>query len=260
MVKSPTPYPDVNTLVIEVFDRARPILQDHFIGMYLDGSLAAGGFDEDSDIDFVVVTDTDITGDLFITLQAMHDQIAQLDSVWAIQLEGSYISLPAVRHYDPEHTLHPNIERGEGERLKMAVHDQTWDVHRSVLRDQGIVVEGPDPQTLIDPVTPAQLEQAMRLNLSGWATGFLAEPSRITHRGYQSFIVLSLCRILYTLQNGAVVPKPVAVDWARENLPQNWRPLIESAWEGRHLSSGAPLPDDLEGTLALIRYTLNREL
>lgn len=240
----------------EVYERARPILAEHFVGMYLDGSLAAGGFDEDSDIDFVVVTDIDIAGSLFERLKAMHEQIAQIDSPWAIQLEGSYISLPAVRRYDPEHTLHPNIERGEGEPLKMARHDQTWDVHRYVLRKCGITLAGPALHTLIDPLTPAHLEQAMRINLSGWAKGLLDDPSQMALRGYQSFIVLSLCRILYTLQNHDVVSKQAAAEWAKASLGEGWAPLIESALVGRHHSGGPPSPEDLSGTQAFIRYAL----
>lgn len=150
----PTPYPEVNRLLEEVLTGIQPILGKHLIGMYLDGSLAYGSFDQDSDIDFVVVTDQDITGDLFLALQAMHDRINALDSVWAIQLEGSYISRHAVRRYDPEHSLHPNLERGLGERLKMAVHDETWAVHRYLLRQSSIILLGPPPQSLIDRSSP----------------------------------------------------------------------------------------------------------
>lgn len=224
--------------------------------MYLDGSLANGGFDQDSDIDFDVVTDVDISGDLFYSLQAMHDRIAQMDSIWAIQLEGSYISLPAIRRYDPAHALHPNLERGEGERLKMAEHGQTWDVHRYVLRKCGITLAGPFPHTLIDPVLPAQLEQAMRINLSGWAAHLLDNPSAMQFRGYQSYIILSLCRILYTLQNDEVVSKARAADWAQETLGERWVPLIDRAWEGRHHGGENSSPEDVDGTLAFIRYAV----
>jgi len=62
------------------------ILGSHFIGMYLDGSLTSNDFDEDSDIDFVVITDEDISGDLFSELQEMHDRIATIDSPFAVQL------------------------------------------------------------------------------------------------------------------------------------------------------------------------------
>ena len=52
------------------------ILGSQFIGMYLHGSLANGGFDEHSDIDVIVVTASDISEEAFSALQEMHEQIA----------------------------------------------------------------------------------------------------------------------------------------------------------------------------------------
>src|SRR5574337_1049179 len=147
VVNRPTPYPEVNALLQELLESVQTILGNHFVGMYLDGSLASGDFDQDSDTDFVVVTDEEISGDLFSALQAMHDRIATIDSGWAIQLEGSYISRHALRRYDPAHALHPNIERGQGERLKMIHHGADWVIHRHVLRERGITLAGPAPQT-----------------------------------------------------------------------------------------------------------------
>src|SRR4030067_1755761 len=88
----PTPYSDVNQALNILLTDVKEILGNRFIGMYLDGSLANSDFDQDSDIDFVVVTENDISGDLFLALRAMHERIAATDSWWAIQLEGSYIS------------------------------------------------------------------------------------------------------------------------------------------------------------------------
>jgi hypothetical protein len=147
----PTPYPEANTILQELLESVMSILGSHFIGMYLDGSLMSGDFDQDSDIDFVVVTDDDISGDLFLALPAMHEHLATIDSPFAVQLEGSYISQHGLRRFDPEHALHPNIERGNGERLKMVYHDDWWIIHRYILRERGIAIRGPAPQTLIDP-------------------------------------------------------------------------------------------------------------
>jgi predicted nucleotidyltransferase len=170
VVGNPTPYPEVNNLLQKLLESVQTILGSHFIGMYLDGSLASGDFDQDSDIDFGVVTDEDISGNLFSAFQAMHARIATIDSWCAIQLEGSYISEHALRRFDPEHALHPNIERGSGERLKMVYHDEAWAIHRYGLRERGITVIGPSPQTLIDPVSPNDLRRAMLPLLHGWAT------------------------------------------------------------------------------------------
>lgn len=252
----PTPYPEVNSILQELIERVRNILGSHFIGMYLDGSLTSADFDEDSDIDFVVVTDEDISRDLFLALQGMHDRIATIDSPFAVQLEGSYISQHGLRRFDPEHALHPNIERGEGERLKMVYHDDWWIIHRYVLRERGITIAGPAPQTLIDPVLPNDLRRAMLSLLKGWAMQILDNPNLINSRGYQSYVVLSLCRILYTLQQGDVVSKPVAAQWAKETLDGQWVSLIDRAWIGRHYPQEKAEPEDIEGTLDLIRFIL----
>jgi hypothetical protein len=235
-------------------------LTSHFAGMYLDGSLASGDFDQDSDIDFVAVTDEDVSGDgdLFRALQAMHDRIAAMDSVWAIQLEGSYISRHALRRYDPAHALHPNIERGKGERLKTVEHDDWWTIHRFILRERGIPLVGPEPQTLIDPVLPDDLRQAVRGILRGWATHILNDPTRLASRGYQSYTVLSLCRILYTLQYGTVVSKRVAARWVQERVGEHWAPLIERAWVGRHNPQLPVESVDVNATLDFIHFTLDR--
>jgi predicted nucleotidyltransferase len=254
---SPTPYLEVNAILQELLESVKRILGSHFIGMYLEGSLASGDFDRDSDIDFVVVADDAISGDLFSALQAMHERIAAIDSWWAIQLEGSYISRQAIRCYDPEQALHPNIERGSGERLKMVYHNAAWAIHRYILRERGITMTGPSPHTLIDPVPPDDLRQAMLPLLQGWATQILNHPNEINSRGYQSYTVLSLCRILYTLQMGGVVSKPFAAQWAKDTLGEKWAALIDRAWVGRQNPQWSAETEDINGTLDLIRYALN---
>jgi hypothetical protein len=258
IVEDPTPYPEVNALVQELMTSVQTVLGNHFVGMYLEGSLASGDFDQESDVDFVVVTDLEITGDLFSALKAMHESIAAIDSSWAIQLEGSYLSQQALRRYDPTHALHPNIVRGRGECLKMIHHDEGWVIHRHVLRERGITLAGPDPETLVDPVSPTQLRQAMLSLLPGWAAQILHEPAQLRDRGYQIYIVLSLCRILYTLQHGTVVSKRVAAGWAPETPDARWVPLIERARAGRYNPGFEPSSDDVNETLAFIRYALER--
>lgn len=257
-VDHPTPYPAINSLLNDVLTGAQAVLADHFIGMYLDGSLASGDFDEDSDIDFVVVTDVDIAGDLFRALQAMHDRIAALDTPWAIQLEGSYVSLAGLRRHDPAHALHPNIERGTGERLKMTQHGAWWEFHRHILRDCGIVITGPAPQTLIDPVPTERLQDAALATLREGIAPIMENPAQISSRGYQSYIVLSVCRILYTLEHGGVATKPVAARWAQEALGVRWQPLIERAWVGRHHPGVQASADEIGTTLDFIRFALER--
>jgi hypothetical protein len=113
---------------------ARAILGHHFIGAYLFGSLATGDFDQASDIDVLVVTDDEISAGLFTALQAMHARIAVIDSPWGTQLEVSYIPRRAIRRYDPARALHPHLDRGRGESLRLLQHDSDWVIQRHTLR------------------------------------------------------------------------------------------------------------------------------
>jgi hypothetical protein len=238
----PTPYSDLNKLIYKLLQNVQTILGPHFVGMYLEGSLANDAFDQASDIDFIVVTDEDITEDLFLALQAMHDRIALLDARWGFELEGSYVGQQALRHrvHNPDanspqaHLQYPNIERGRGERLKMAYHDESWLVHRALLRERGITLAGPPPQTLVDPVSPTELRQAMLSVLSEWPAPLLQQPAKLGVWGLHTYVVVTLCRMLYTLHHGTVTSKAVAARWAQETLDSQWKPLIERAWAWRY--------------------------
>ncbi len=255
----PTPYPDVNAILADLLANVQEIFGDQFIGMYLDGSLTSGDFDQDSDIDFLAVTSGPISEADFLALQAMHQRFIEFDLPWGIQLEGSYMSQHALRRCDPADDYYPNMERGREERLKWVHHDQAWNIHRWVVRERGITLAGPAPQTLIDPVPPADLRQAMEPLMSGWLPQILADPARVNSRGYQSYVVLTLCRIFYTMQTSAVASKPTAVRWAKENLDGRWRPLIDQAWADRHRPDSDPNPKDLNETLEMIRFLLGRD-
>ena len=261
-MKSPseniTPFPEINAILQELLKDVQGILGSHFVGMYLEGSLANGDFDQDSDIDFIVVVDDEVSEDFFSALYAMHERFNLMDTQWSTNLEGSYISQYALRHHDPKHANHPNMERGFGERLKMVYHDETWVIHRYILRERGITITGTAPKILVDPISPNELRQAMLPTLHGWATQILNNPNEIIHRGYQSLTVLSLCRILYTLQFGDIVSKAKAATWAKETLDEKWNKLIDEAWIGRHNPQLLASTDDINQTLDLIRYALER--
>ncbi len=251
---TPTPHAQVNALIRQLQTAINTVQGKGLIGLYLDGSLALGDFDADSDIDFVAVLTEDIAGDStrFRQLQEMHDAIARLDTPWAIQVEGAYLSAQALRRHNPEPAWHPNIERGHGERLKMVARSASWDVHRWVLRKCGIVLTGPLPHELIDPVEPEQLRGAMQDGFA-WLRQLLRSPSQIALRGYQSYIVLTICRMRYTLAHGEIATKPNAARWAKKSLGEPWAGLIERAWLGRSQPGQPPDSGDLQLTLAMMR-------
>lgn len=231
-----------------------PVLGEEFVGLYIVGSLACGDYDlERSDVDFVCVTRTALPAEVLPKLEAMHAQITASKLKVALRLEGYYIPLVALRRYDPTQAWFPSLNVGG----HFGMDGQGIDgvIHRWILRERGIPLAGPDPRTLIDPVSPEELKQATWQTLLEWWAPQAQDPFRLKSREYQAYAVLTMCRARYTLRHGEIVSKPFAALWARNALGERWKPLIERAlcWkEGDGV-------DDLAETVELIRWTVRRE-
>ncbi len=95
---SPTPYRELNTVLQNLVDGVQEILSNNFIGAYLQGSFAVGDFDVHSDVDFIVVTKTELSDSQVGALQIMHERVYNFASPWAQHLEGSYFPKEILRH------------------------------------------------------------------------------------------------------------------------------------------------------------------
>lgn len=76
-------YLDVNALLQVLLSNIQTTLGDYFIRMYLHGSLAIGDFDpQRSDIDYLVVTSTDLPTEAISALEIMHSRITSSELKW----------------------------------------------------------------------------------------------------------------------------------------------------------------------------------
>ena len=249
-----TPVPELDALLDELAANARAILGPQLVGTYLAGSLATGDFELDrSDVDFVVMTDGAVPPGVFAALAAMHGRLAKRAPRWGLELEGSYVPAQALRRHDPRPAAHPHIERCSAELVMVRPATGYWVIHRHLLREHGITVSGPAPRTLIDPVEPAQLRLAVGGILAEWWAPMLEDRRQLQNSFYRCYAVLTMCRMLYTLQEGAIVSKRAAAQWTADTVSRRWAPLIDRA-----LAWSAEAPPDLDETLALIRSTCER--
>ena len=252
-----TVYPELNAVLDEFLSSVRAILSDNFCGAYLQGSFALREADEHSDVDFIVATTWEVTDEQHADLQAMHARIYALESPWAQHLEGSYVPKDLLRRVDPEHTQFLFLDNGASE-LVLDDHCNTA-VVRWVLREYGVVLAGPDPASLVDPVAPAQLrEEALRTVATyvDWAH------EGAMNRWKQPYLVLTFCRMLHTLHAGVVASKREAAEWAIGALNPEWAPLIRRALEDRPDPSGRyyqPAEPELEAlTLEFVAYACSQ--
>jgi hypothetical protein len=256
---APTPFADVNLVLDHFRARIQALLGSHFIGMYLVGSLALGDFDpRSSDIDFVVGSDTDIEDDLFESLQDIHAKFAASSSAWAEKIEAIYIPSPALRHTTPNASHYPQIEKGT--RLFKAPLESGWVFQCITLRDHGVVVAGPDPRTLVASIDPQAMHSAAAAIAALWLEQAEHDPtwlSWLRQRDAQTFVILTLCRLLYSLATGSVASKPRAAEWAKKELGEPWAMLIERTLAKQH-QAGDIAQSEEDETLAFIQFTLEQ--
>jgi hypothetical protein len=223
-------------------------LRDNLIGIYLRGSLAMGDFDPaTSDIDLLAVTERPVSEGEFQRLSEFHEHLARSPNPFANEIEIAYIERTAVRRYEPGQR-HPTL--GRGETLVWTEHRDNWVLERWMVRERGVALIGPDPRTLIEPVTPEAMCAAVRTRLCDWADWAAApdDADEIERTGAQAYTVETMCRALYTLATGTLESKPRATAWALDTLPEPWRTTVERA-HGNRMSDGcnpAAVPEVVE--------------
>ena len=246
-------------LLRELVGSLRAILHEHFVGAYLQGSFAVGDFDLHSDVDFIVVLQRDLTPIQVEALQEMHERLYHLNSRWAKHLEGSYFPKDVLRASPHPGDAFWYLDNG-ARNLIRSDHCNTLLV-RFVVREQGVVLAGPPPETLLDPVAPEALRSEIYTAMNQWGEKILEEPEAMNNRFFQAYLVLNYCRMLHDLHRGQAGSKLAGAEWMiYTGLAGEWAGLIERSWARRSNPAnwvGLPAPsDDFEATLKFLRYVL----
>jgi len=230
------------------------------VAAILQGSFAVGGSDLHSDVDWVIVVEDELAPEQVEALQTMHERVYGLESAWAQHLEGSYFPRAVLR--DHARSGEPLWYLDNGARsLVRSTHCNSV-VVRWQVRQHGVCLAGPEPRVLVDPIPVQALRRDILRTLVGWGQQILADPGPYRNRFYQTFIVLSYCRMLHDLVHGCTGSKQAGAEWAKATLDPRWSGLIDRTWAGRpvpEVSVRQPAdPEDMCSTLEFVRYVLER--
>jgi predicted nucleotidyltransferase len=230
------PYPELREVLNIFVDEIGAELGENLVGIYLVGSIASGDFDSDSDVDFLVVTNTELTEADMKPLQEIQIKIHDIDCYPAKHLEGSYISISALNDWSIVGQKKLYYFDNGSITYEQSTHDNQWHV-RWILRERGITLVGPKPETILQAVPLDELLNEIKMAMLQSMEMFQGEISRplsfFNSRFGQSFFVLTYCRMLHTLQTGTVQSKRAGMTWANQFVDPKWVKLIDQAWKER---------------------------
>ncbi len=232
--------PDVQVLLCTVTQGLIDLLGQELVGLYVRGSLATGDFDpETSDVDLFAVVGHPLRPALFDRLRRWHEALAHEDIPYVRELEITYVDRENARRFRAGRRF-PTLERGGA--LRWTQHGANWVLERWVVREHGIPLVGPEPSTLIDPITPAQMRAAVRERMRDWMAWAEDEtdPDWAFPLSHKAYVVETMCRALYTTEHGTWMSKPAAVAWAQSALPEPWRTWVKRSRAWRRQNTPAP--------------------
>lgn len=250
--QSITPYPEINSLLVSTSERLDRIFDNKLIGLYLFGSLTYGDFNEkSSDIDLVTILKTPATTEELEQLRELHSQIETECPKWAKRFENSYTPISMLTSKLPP--LEPRPYFGEGTFYPEATYGNEWIINLYLLYQYGIPIVGPDFKTLIPAVDMVEVQKASAKDLFSEWEPKLKNPEWLDNSHYQSYLVLNLCRILYTVLTADARSKKVASSWVKKEYPE-WESLIQTAEDWHY---GIQM-DKKEETLDFLRFVIDR--
>lgn len=232
-----TAYPDMDELILELAELVKATLPKEALAMYLLGSLVGGDFDpKTSDIDLVVIVKEEVNMSQLKKLKFMHDRFAAKRKEWDDRVEVSYVSVDGMKYFKT--TINKIARISPGEPLHMRDMDTHWLTDWYVVQEQGQIVFGPSPSNFIPKITEDEYIQSVKQDI---LPEVYKAAKKAQHKGYQSYVVMSLCRGMCALASGKQVSKFAGAKWAADRYPE-WAQLISDAvdWHGHLDKSDSP--------------------
>jgi hypothetical protein len=222
-----TPYQDVNTVLLSLAQGIESILGGNLLGLYLTGSLSYGDFNPgSSDIDLVAILNSPASPKELKSIQALHVNEGQEYPKWAKRIECSYTPIAMLSNILPPEAPRPYY--GEGIFYPEARYGNEWIINLYWLHKHGIALVGPEFKALTAQIDMVDVQKACIRDLFREWEPKITDPTWLNNSHYQSYIVLNLCRILYTVTCSSMGSKKVSASWVKGKYSE-WIALIQTA-------------------------------
>jgi GTPase SAR1 family protein len=221
-----TSYKEIDVIIDEFKNGIIKTLEHNLVGLYLTGSLSYDDFVPGrSDLDFQVVVKLPLSPTEIIEVEKLHQYIEDTYPTWSKRIECSYTPQSMLSHILPP--TDPRPWWGAGIMYPKAPYGNEWIINQYQLYAHAIALIGPDYKSLTKAINIQDVQKACVRDLfQEWEPKIQYIDSLDSHN--RSYIVLNLCRIVYTVSKAEVASKKVSATWVKSTFPL-WKDLIETA-------------------------------
>ena len=221
-----TPYPEINIVLKDISKRIYDLLEDNLVGVYLFGSLTYGDFDLGrSDIDLFTLVKDPLSQQQIDKCLQLNLEIEKVYPIWHERIENSFTPVSMLGNVQPPTEPRPYYNCGE---IWQAQYGNEWIINLYLLDKHGITLYGKNVHSIINAIKIADVQKACVGDLYKEWEPKLREPEWLDNSHYQSYLVLNLCRILFTIVIAGAGSKKVSADWVKATYPE-WQSLIDTA-------------------------------
>lgn len=250
-IKNITPYKSVNDVLNDFVCQANALLSNNIIGIYLFGSLSYNDFNSRrSDIDLAIVIKIPLSQEEGEKIKNLHLELEKKYPLWKERIEGSYTPLDLFENILPPKQSRPYF--GGGVFYFEAPYGNEWLINNYLLYHKSIALQGADFRTLVNPIDIRDVQKASINDLFKEWEPKIIDKEWLSNSYYQSYLVLNLCRILYTVMQNSVGSKTVSASWVKNEYAPQWKGLIEEADKWEH---GVEMKQQ-EEVIEFIKFTI----
>jgi predicted nucleotidyltransferase len=233
----------LEAIVGPLIDDLRSTLGPELVGVYLYGSAVTGGFDPAlSDLDLLVVIDSDARLLDLSRIEAVHDRLARRHADWAHRLDIAYVGSATLSTFRSGGTV-ASISHEDALQLYDDADGwlQTW----YLVQYADAPILGPPVAEVIPPIERREFVNAVARD----AERIVRRVETDQRSGVVAYTLLTLCRVLRALDDDAITSKEDAASWLADRMPQaTW--ILDEALAVR--ASGGRRPFDTAARTAVL--------
>lgn len=221
---------EVQQLMEQYIAELKEIFSDEkIVGVYIYGSIALGAFHiETSDVDFVAVISDYVNEAEKQQIIELHKKLRK--STLGKRMDGMYIPLADLGKYNDEMDEYVYCAEGKADVGYWDINAVTW----WTLKNQGITVTGKEVEGLLFQIKWDDVVNTMKYNVEHYWLGKAKQPYLFFIEEWVESAVVTMGRILYTLDHKTIVSKDRGLQYMLELYSHKWEPLLREVGRIRH--------------------------